>query len=137
MYDNSFGQITKLRQTSSVHAYQEQVEALMVRIRGLTEEFFVQCFINGLMDAIKNQVMMFKPTTLSQAIGLALLQENTIKVMMKEAMLSSKTPTNLEPSMKEVEQETSGKIPSLKKLSHARMQEIRNKKLCYCCDKKY
>ena len=134
-YDNSVGQITKLRQTSFVHIYQEQVEALIVRIRGLMEEFFLQCFVSGLMDAIKNQVMMFKPTTLSQDIGLTLLQENTIKAMIKEATLSSKTPTNLDPTMQEEEQETSRKILSLKKLSHVGMQEIRNKKLCYCCDK--
>ena len=82
-YDNYVGQITKLRQTLYVHSYQEQVEVLMVRIRGLTEEFFVQCFVSGLMDAIKNQVMIFKPITLSQAIRLALLQENAIKAMMK------------------------------------------------------
>ena len=38
--------------------------------------------------------------------------------------------------MQEVEKETSGKIPSLKKLSHAGMQELRNKNLRYYCDKK-
>ena len=90
-YDNSIGQITKLRKTSFVHSYWEQFKALMIRTRGLTYEFFVQCFVSGLMDVIKNQVMMFKPTTLSQAIGLTLLQENTIKAMMKEAKLSSET----------------------------------------------
>ena len=80
---------------------------------------------------------MFKPTTLSHALGLTSLQENTIKAMMKEATLSSETPTNLEPGMQEVEQKTFGQISSLKKLSHARMQERRNKKLCYYCDEKY
>ena len=39
----------------------------MARTRGLIEEFFVQCFINGLRDTIKNQVMMFQPTTLIEA----------------------------------------------------------------------
>ena len=92
-YDNLIGQITKLRQTSFVHTYREQFGALMVRTRGLMDGFYVQCFVSSLMDAIKNQVMMSKPTTLSQAIGLALLQENIIKAVMKEAMLSSETLT--------------------------------------------
>ena len=51
----------------------------------------------------KNQVMMFKPTTLSQAIGLTLLQENIIKVVMKEATLSSETLNNLKPCMEGVQ----------------------------------
>ena len=46
---------------------------------------------------------MSKPTTLSQAIGLALLQENIIKAVMKEATLSSETPINLEPCMEGVQ----------------------------------
>ena len=74
-YDNPIGQITKLKQISSIHIHQEQFEALMVRTKGLKEDFFVQCFISGLRDTIKNQVMMFQPTTLSKAIGLALLQK--------------------------------------------------------------
>ena len=60
MYDNPIGQITKLRQASPVHIYHEQFEALMVKTRGLTK-----CFVSSLRDAIKNQVMMFQPTTLS------------------------------------------------------------------------
>ena len=72
-YDNPIGQIINLRQISSVHIYQEQFEALMVRTKGLKEDFSVQCFISGLRDPIKNQVIMFQPTTLSHAIGLALL----------------------------------------------------------------
>ena len=59
------------------------------------------------------------------------------KAVMKEAKLSFETPTNLEPGMQEVEQETCRQIPSLKKLSHDGMQESRNKKLCSYCDEKY
>ena len=55
----------------------------MARIRGLTEDFFCAIFISGLRDTIKNQVMMFQPTTLIQALGLALLQENTMEAMIK------------------------------------------------------
>ena len=60
-YGNPISQITKLRQALSIHIFQEQFEALMVRTIGLTKDFFVQCFINGLRDSIKNQVMMFQP----------------------------------------------------------------------------
>ncbi|KAL9440941.1 hypothetical protein AB3S75_019589 [Citrus x aurantiifolia] len=77
-YDRPVGQLTKLKQTTIVKAYQEQFEALMAGTKGLPEDFFVQCFISGLKDAIKNQVTMFQPNILTQAIGLALLQEGAI-----------------------------------------------------------
>ena len=38
--------------------------------------------------------MMFQPTTLIQAIGLALLQENTMEAMIKEAKSSSRITTS-------------------------------------------
>ena len=134
MYDNPIGQITKLRQISSVHIYQEQFEALMVRTKGLREDFFVQCFISGLRDTVKNQVTMFQPTTLSQAIGLALLQENTMEAMIKEAKSSSRNTTNLMPRTQEIGRGTSGQIPLIRKISQAEMQARREKKLFYYCD---
>ncbi|KAL9426701.1 hypothetical protein AB3S75_033478 [Citrus x aurantiifolia] len=72
-YDSPVGQLTKLKQTIVVKAYQEQFEALMAITKGLPEDFFVQCFISGLKDDIMNQVTMFQPNTLTQAIGLTLL----------------------------------------------------------------
>lgn len=45
------------------------IEALMVKIRDLIKEFFVQCFISDLRDTIKNQVTMFQPTTLIEVVG--------------------------------------------------------------------
>jgi hypothetical protein len=80
VFDSPIGQLTKLRQVNDVKEYQEQFEALMARARGLTEEFFVECFISGLKDVVRSQVVMFQPNTLSQAIGLALLQEKTMEV---------------------------------------------------------
>ena len=57
---------------------------------GLSEEFFVQCFISGLEEAIKNQVTMLHPSTLSQIIGLALLQEGTMEAILKKVKGSNR-----------------------------------------------
>lgn len=54
-----------------VKAYQEQFKELANRTCGLSEEFFISCFISGLKDEIRTGVQMFKSTTLTQAIGLA------------------------------------------------------------------
>lgn len=84
LYDSTMGQLSKLKQTATVRNYQEQFEILMARTNGLPYEFFVHCFVSGLKEVIKNQVTMFRPTTVPHAIGLALLQEETMEAIIKE-----------------------------------------------------
>ncbi|KAH9699109.1 hypothetical protein KPL71_024219 [Citrus sinensis] len=136
-YDNPVGQLSKLRQTSTVRLYQEQFEALVARTRGLPEDFFVQCFVSGLRDAIKNQVAMFQPKTLIQAVGLALLQESTLEAMIKEAKASTRTMSSHVIPTVESKRNFMGQIPPIKRISAAEMQERRANKLCYYCDEKF
>lgn len=89
----------------------------MVRTRGLIEEFFIQCFISGLRDTIKNYAMMFQPTTLIQVIGLVLILENTMEATIMEAKFSSRITTSLVPRMQEVGRGISGQIPPIRKIS--------------------
>ena len=51
-YDSPIGQITKLKQVAKIRAYQKQFETLVARTSGLSEEFYVQCFIISLEEAI-------------------------------------------------------------------------------------
>ena len=80
---------------------------------------------------------MFQYTILIQALGLALLQENTMEAMIKEAKSSSRITTSLLPCTQEIGRGTLGQIPQIKKISQAEMQDRKEKKLCYYCDKKY
>lgn len=73
------GELTKLSQQSTVCAYQERFEELANHTTGLTEEFFVSCFISELCDDIKAGVQMFQPSNITQAMGLAKLQEESFK----------------------------------------------------------
>ena len=136
-YDNPVGQLSKLRQTSTVRLYQEQFEALVARTRGLPEDVFVQCFVSGLRDAIKNQVAMFQLKTLIQAVRLALLQESTLEAMIKEAKASTRTMSSHVIPTAESKLNFMGQIPSIKRISAAEMHERRAKKLCYYCDEKF
>lgn len=72
----------------SIKLYQERFEKLANRTKGLTEEFFVSCFVSGLKDEIKTEVQIFQPTTISHAIGLARLQEESIETLSRR----NKTP---------------------------------------------
>ncbi|KAG5561283.1 hypothetical protein RHGRI_004344 [Rhododendron griersonianum] len=91
--DVSLCELTKLRQVSTVRVYQERFEELGSRTTGLTEEFIVSFFVSGLKEEIKAGVQMFQPSNISQAIGLARLQEETIEAIIRRARQPFK-PTN-------------------------------------------
>ena len=58
-FDDPEGELAKLRQTSSVTAYQKQFEALSNRVVGLTDEFLLHCFMSGLKDEIRYMLNFF------------------------------------------------------------------------------
>ena len=104
----------------------------MAKSSGLLEEFFVQCFISGLEEIIKNQVTMFHPSTLSQAIGLALLQEGTMKAILKKVKDSNESGESTVNSMG-VRMNQNSQLPPIKRISATRMQERQEKRYCYYC----
>ncbi|KAH7525043.1 hypothetical protein FEM48_Zijuj06G0183200 [Ziziphus jujuba var. spinosa] len=67
--------LTRLRQTTTVEAYQENFEKLSHRINGLPESFLIGCFIASLRDDIRLDVKIKHPPTLTEAIGVARLIE--------------------------------------------------------------
>ena len=69
-YDPS-GELTKLQQGGSVKEYQVQFESLLSKIGPLPQNQQVSCFISGLKEVIKSNVMVGKPFTLTSAIRLA------------------------------------------------------------------
>lgn len=60
---NFLGCLTKLQQTRIVQEYIKAFEALAFHTRGLAHEFYLECFISGLKDAIQAQVWMHHPVT--------------------------------------------------------------------------
>lgn len=68
----------KLRQLGTVSEYEdsfEELRALVVAHKGLSEDYFVSSFISGLKDHIKTSVRMFRPQLLVDAIFLAKQEE--------------------------------------------------------------
>lgn len=70
-FENPSEALTRLRQTTSVEAYQEMFEKLSYRVDGLPESFLVGCFIAGLRDEVRLDVKIKNPHTLAEAIGVA------------------------------------------------------------------
>lgn len=90
VFEDAIGVLTKRHQTSTVRVSQERFEELANCTTGLTEEFFVSYFISGLKEEIKVGVQMFQPVNISQAIGLARLQEESTEAMYKKSQAPMK-----------------------------------------------
>ncbi|KAG2685435.1 hypothetical protein I3760_10G124800 [Carya illinoinensis] len=74
-YDDPMEQLAKLSQKGSVDDYKSDFEALSNRLRGVSEDCKLSCFLSGLKDDIRVSVKMFTPTDLLTAYGLAKMQE--------------------------------------------------------------
>ncbi|KAL5758694.1 hypothetical protein ACOSP7_021305 [Xanthoceras sorbifolium] len=70
-YDKPSEALTRLKQTSTVVAYQEAFKKLSHRVDGLSEEFLVGCFVASLKDEICLDIKVKNPSTLFEAIGVA------------------------------------------------------------------
>eukprot|EP00253_Pinus_taeda_P014055 PITA_14055 len=69
--DSYLGRLTKLRQIGTVEEYISAFEGLAFRTKGLTDEFYTECFISGLKEAIKAQVLLHDPPTWTEACQVA------------------------------------------------------------------
>ncbi|GJS84533.1 ty3-gypsy retrotransposon protein [Tanacetum coccineum] len=75
-YDNHQAALFKLRQTTTVSAYQTEFERLSNCVIGLPPEALLNCFISGLRLDIQQELAILRPYTITQAIGLAKLIED-------------------------------------------------------------
>lgn len=99
--------------------YQSQFEELANRTEGLNVSFMISCFVGGLKEEIRLSVQMLKPTTLTDAIGLACMQEENVEALRHQNHQES-IITLL-----------------IKKLTPVKIKEMREKGLCYNCDIKF
>ncbi|KAL4181209.1 hypothetical protein AMTRI_Chr12g270130 [Amborella trichopoda] len=74
-FQDFFGELAKLQQIRTVRHYQTQFERLLTKVGYLPPNSQVNCFISGLMDNIKADVLAGHPMTLSATNGFARLYE--------------------------------------------------------------
>ena len=63
--------LTRLQQTSNVVNYKGQFETLSNRIRDLSENHKLSCFLSDLKDEVRLPVKMLHPKNLNEAFNLA------------------------------------------------------------------
>eukprot|EP00253_Pinus_taeda_P029980 PITA_29980 len=127
--DSYLGRLTKLRQTGTVEEYINAFESLAFRTKGLTDEFYMECFINGLKEAIRAQALLHHPPTWMEACKVARQVERALAAQYSRPNFPTK-----------------GRLPQaqhatqtlkVQKVSPAEMAERRKQGLCYYCDDKY
>jgi hypothetical protein len=128
-YDDSAEALAKLQQGGSIRECQTEFEKLATQVSSLSEPFLISCFIRGLKEEIRLNVKMFRPTSLTAAIGLAWLHEEK-QTRKPQPKNSTKLTTN--PVVPAVQ-----KIPPVKRLNPAKAAERRHKNLCYNCDERW
>jgi hypothetical protein len=63
--------LMKLRRIGSVSDFITSFEHLAIKTEGLSDEFYLECFMSGLKKSIRAHVSMHHPTTLLHACRLA------------------------------------------------------------------
>ncbi|CAM8954567.1 unnamed protein product [Rhodiola kirilowii] len=94
-YYSAEAMINRLFHTGSVSTYIDEFETLSTRTPGLSEENLRHRFIAGLKDDIHSEIVMFNPTTLHQAMGLARLAEQKLHTFRPRLMPPRPVPRPL------------------------------------------
>jgi hypothetical protein len=153
-YDDPMEALMRLRQVSTVAEYTSQFEALSNRLRGVSEQNRLSCFLSGLKDDIRLPVRMLHPPTLGAAFGLAKLQEEYLLSFRKPLRVSSSSvsfgrhhswgqssslPSSAQPNASSplaLPTKAASGLP-IQRISPAQMKERRDKGLCYYCDDRW
>ncbi|CAN0876044.1 Transposon Ty3-I Gag-Pol polyprotein [Linum grandiflorum] len=123
-FEDPFGNLTKLRQTSSVRDYQTEFERLLVRSGRLEVQHQVSCFVSGLNPKIRSDVQAMRPVNLTTAIAYARLYEEKEKLVL--------APLEVRPAIRPAPDPN--RTYNVKRLTAAEMRERREKGLCFNCD---
>nr|KYP64598.1 Transposon Ty3-G Gag-Pol polyprotein [Cajanus cajan] len=151
-YENHQAELLKLRQTGSVVDFQTHFEKLCNRVVGILPEVLKNCFISGVLPDIQNEMALFQPQSVSQAIGLAKLIEAKLKDTKPKSSRNFSTmspgPSTIVPNSSLLSK-SKGPTPSIntsppptpplpiKCLSSQQLQERRATGLCYNCEEKF
>eukprot|EP00253_Pinus_taeda_P005714 PITA_05714 len=121
--------LTKLRQTGTVGEYITTFEALAFRTWDLSDGFYTECFISGLKEAIKAQVLLHHPPTWTEACKVACNVERALAAQYSHPNFSAKGHPALA--------HNTTQTLKVQKVSPVEMAERRKQGLCYYYDEKY
>jgi len=149
-YEDPSEALSRLKQTTTVNAYQEAFEKLSHKVDGLPKNFLVGCFIAGLKDEIRLDVRVKQPRTLSESISVAHLIEERNQFQKRTNTPIRQLPTTSYQARPQ-QPSTVGLLgpppkPSpnagsysghVRRITGQEARERREKGLCFYCDERY
>ncbi|EXB28516.1 hypothetical protein L484_006138 [Morus notabilis] len=142
-YEDGFGELCKLKQTSTVRDYQSRFERLLSKAGVLTAEQETACFISGLRDSLQADVKAHGPTALASAITLARIYEgrnqSTTKWASHPRPTSTPRPSFPSSNRRHESEEKSASTPEfpVRRFTPSELQQRRAQGLCFHCDERY
>jgi hypothetical protein len=150
-YEDPSEALSRLKQTTTVNAYQEAFEKLSHKVDDLPETFLVGCFIAGLKDEIRLDVRVKQPKTLSEYISVAHLIEERNQFQRKTSNHFRPTTSPFHPRQHQnsivgllgsspsqrTSQTTNTFSGPIRRLTGHEARERREKGLCFYCDERY
>ncbi|KAH9753704.1 hypothetical protein KPL71_015173 [Citrus sinensis] len=122
-----------VKQTGSLRDYQREFERLGNWVRGWTQKALVGTFMGGLKPAISEEIRMFRPKTLKEAISLARMKDDQLtrqRKLLRPQYLNRTPPT---PTNNTRAQPTR----PIKRLTWDEMQRHRVMGLCFNCNDRF
>ncbi|KAL5556185.1 hypothetical protein UlMin_038421, partial [Ulmus minor] len=150
-YEDPSEALTRLKQTTTIAAYQEAFEKLSHRVDGLPENFLIGFFIAGLRDEIRIDIKIKQPRTLADTIGMARLIEERNQLQRKPTQQNRFLPASLTPKAspnptagvlgppptQRMNQSSNAQPATFRRITNQEARERREKGLCYYCDEKF
>ncbi|KAH9792450.1 hypothetical protein KPL71_004124 [Citrus sinensis] len=127
------GVLSRVKQTGTLRDYQKEFERLSNRVQGWTQKALVGTFMRGLKPKISEEIRLFRPRTLKEAISLARMRDEQLqrqKRRMRSPIFNRSPPPQI------FNNRASPTVP-IKKLSSEEMQRRRAQGLCFNCNDKF
>lgn len=124
-------QFHRLRQTTSVQAYMQEFQEIRILLREdnttLTEQYFIESFVEGLKEEVGKLVILQKPKSLLEAIEVATHSEELIQLLAKNLKVYPKAtlPSLTNQNVKSEGKHPKPKVPPIRRLS---LEEMRTRR---------
>ena len=123
--------LSRVEQTGFLQEYQKEFERLGNLVHGWSQKALVGTFMGGLKSEIVEDIRMFRPRTLNEAISLARMKDDQITHQRRLFQApSNRAPPTLPPT------QASLTVP-VKRLLWDKMQRRRAQGLCFTCNKRF
>ncbi|KAH9650428.1 hypothetical protein KPL70_026388 [Citrus sinensis] len=123
--------LSRVEQTDSLREYQKEFERLGNRVHGWSQKALVGTFMGGLKPEIAEDIRMFRPRTLKEAISLARMKDDQIT---RQRRLFQPPSNRAQPTLPPTQ--ASPTVP-VKRLPWDEMQRRRAQGLCFTCNERF